>query len=139
MLLPAPDFLQELRMDVLEGLGLLGKLLLEPLDGRCLVRNEKLKLKNLLDRHSLLIILSRLIRQEIHAFTHWEALFQARVELGSRQGNRYTSLDMEGDHAVEEQVILALGNDFNFAALGNKNRELFHVGSDKVPDSIFGA
>ena len=49
-------------MDVLKGLRLLGELLLEPLNRRCLVRDKKIELEYLLNRHALLVILGRLVR-----------------------------------------------------------------------------
>ena len=64
-------------MDVLEGLGFSRELLSEPLDGRCFVENEKIDLKDLLDRHALLVILDRLLEQE---------------NIVSREGNRCSRL-----------------------------------------------
>ena len=62
VLLPAADLLEELRMELLERLRLPGELLLEPLDGRGLVGDEKLELQNLLHLHALLVILCYLVR-----------------------------------------------------------------------------
>ncbi len=43
MFLPAADLFEELGVNVLEGLGLFGELLLEPFNGGCLIGNEKLE------------------------------------------------------------------------------------------------
>jgi DNA helicase-2/ATP-dependent DNA helicase PcrA len=56
----------ELRLKLLEGLGLSDYLLFEPLDGRRLVGNEELELKNIADGHTLLVVLRYLLRKEIH-------------------------------------------------------------------------
>ena len=43
---------------------------------------------------------------------------------------------MEGNHAVEEQEVLALGNDFSLTIFGNENRELLQVCPNKVPNAL---
>ena len=42
---------------------------------------KELELKHLLDRHPFLVILGRLVRQEIHPVPRWKPLFKARVKL----------------------------------------------------------
>ena len=43
---------------------------------------------------------------------------------------------MEGDHAVEEQVVLPFGDDFGLASLGDEDRKLLQVSANEVPDSF---
>lgn len=74
VLLPAADLSEELWMNFLEGLWLPAELLLEPLYGRRLVDYENLELQNLLYGHAPLVVLSYLIRQEIHVIALREAL-----------------------------------------------------------------
>jgi hypothetical protein len=52
-----------------------------------------------------------LLRKEVHAVPLWEALSETSVELSSRERNVDTSSKMEGNHAIEEQVILTLCYD----------------------------
>ena len=46
---------------------------------------------------------------------------------------------MEGHHAVEEQVVLALGNDLSLSVVGNEHRKLSQVCTSEIPDAFFGA
>ena len=70
-------------MDILEGLRFFGEQLFKPLYSRRLVGDEKLKLEDLLDRHAFLVVLGRLVRQEIHTVARGETMFEAGIKLGS--------------------------------------------------------
>ena len=119
--------------------GFLDELLLEPLDGRGFVGDEELKLQNLPDGHALLVVLGHLLGQEVHAIPLGEPLDQPGVELSRGQRNGHAALDVEGHHAVEEQVVLTLGDDLGLAVLGDKDRKLLQVRADEVPDTFFGS
>ena len=137
MFLPAADLLDELRVDLLEGLGLLEQLLPKPLDGRRLVGDEELELQDLADGHALLVVLGDLVGEEVHPITLRETLLQPGVELRCGQRHGHAALDVEGHHAVEEQVVLPLGDDLGLAVLGDEDRKLLQVGADEIPDAIF--
>ena len=77
--------------------------------------------------------------QEIHAVTREETLFQSGVKLSSGQGNRHAALDVEGHHAVEEQVVLPFGNDLGLAVFETKTGSCFQMSADKIPDAVFGS
>ena len=109
-------------MKLLKGLGLLGELLFEPLDGRGLVGDEDLKLQDLPDRHALLVVLSHLFREEVHPVPLREPL-QPLIKLRRRQRHSHAALDVEGHHAVEQQIVLPLGDNLGLAILGHKDRE----------------
>ena len=63
------------------------------------------------------VVLRRLVREEVHAVALGEALLEPGVELGRRERDRHAALDVEGDHPVEEQVGLALGDPLDPAVL----------------------
>src|SRR5438093_13112765 len=111
MLLPATDLPEELGMEFLEGLWLLDELLLEPLDSRRFVYDEDGELQDLFDGHASFVVFGYLLGQEVHALALGETLAQPLVELRSRKRYGDATLDVEGNHAVEEQVVLALGDD----------------------------
>jgi hypothetical protein len=46
---------------------------------------------------------------------------------------------VESHHTVEEQVILALGDDLCLVVFGEEDRKLPQVGADEVPNAFFGA
>ena len=60
------------------------------------------------------------------------------VELSGGQGHGHAALDVEGDHAVEEQVVLALRDDLRLAVAGDEHRKLLQVGADEVPGALLG-
>ena len=126
-------------MDLLKGLRLPGELLVEPLNRRSLRQRRKARSCRIISLTVIrfLIIFGRLIGQEIHTFTQGKALFQTGVKLGGGQGNRDAALDMKGHHAVEEQVVLAFGDDFGLTVLGNEYGKLLEVSADEIPGAIF--
>ena len=46
---------------------------------------------------------------------------------------------MECDHAVKEEIVLPLGNDFGLPIFGNKDWKLFEMSPNKIPDTFFCA
>ena len=46
---------------------------------------------------------------------------------------------MEGDHAIEQQEVLALGDHLGAVVAGYEHRKLPQVGADEVPDALLGA
>jgi hypothetical protein len=56
------------------------------------------------------VVLGGLGGQEVYAVPLREALLEAGVELGGAQGHAEAALDVEGDHAVVEQVGLTFGH-----------------------------
>ena len=64
---------------------------------------------------------------------------RAGQEFADRQGHRHVAKDVEGDHAIEQQMRLALGDDLHPPLLGHEHGELAKVGTKKVPDSLLGA
>ncbi len=136
--LPAAKLFHKLRMEFLEGLRFLEELLFEPLNGRGFIRDEKLELQNLSNGHALSVVFGHLFRQKVHAVTLGKALDQPSVEFASGQRNGYATLNMKGNHPVEEQVVLTLGDNLGLAVFGNKYRKLLQVSANEVPDAGFG-
>ena len=124
-------------MEFLEGLWLSDDLLLEPLDGRRFIRYKKLKLQHFSDGHTFLVVFGHLVWQEVHAIPLGEPLGKPSIKLRCGHRNGYAALYVEGNHAVEEQIVLSLGNDLGLPILRNKNWQLFKVGPDEIPDSLF--
>src|SRR5690606_1406985 len=124
-------------MEFLEGLRLSSELLLEPLDGRSLVRNKELELQHLLYRHALPVVLRYLVRKEVHPVALREALSESGIEFRSGEGHHHPPSDMEGHHAVIEEVILPLGDNFSLPILGNEHGKLSQMSADEVPDPFF--
>ncbi len=136
VLFPAADFLEKLRMEFLERLRLPGELLLKPLDGRSFAGDEDLKLQQLPDGHSLFVVPGGLFGKEVHAVPLRKALNKPGIEFRRGQGNGDAALDMEGHHAVEEKVVVTLGDGLRLAVPGDEDRDLPEVGADEIPDAV---
>ena len=89
------------------------------------------------DGHALPVVLGHLVGEEVHPIPRRETLLQPGVELSRGQRHGHAALDVEGDHAVEEQVVLALGDDLGLAVLGDKDRKLPQVGANEIPNAFF--
>ena len=98
-----------------------------------------MKLHHLADGHALLVVFGHLLGEEVHPIPLGEPLGKPGIELSRGQRNGNASLNMEGHHAVEEQVVLALGDDLGLAVLRDEDRKLLQVSADEVPDTFFGA
>ena len=122
MLGPAANGFEKARVQLLEGLGLFGELLAEPLHGGRLVVDEEIELQHFFDGHALAIVLGDLIGEEIDAVAFGETLIEPSVKFGGREWDGDASLDMEGDHSIKEEVVLTFGNDFCMALIDYKNR-----------------
>ena len=74
-----------------------------------------------------------------HAVALGEAGGQPGVELGGGERHQDAALDVEGDHAIEQQEVLALGDHLCAVVPGHEHRKLPQVCADKVPDALVGA
>ena len=61
------------------------------------------------------------------------------MELGSGERHQDAALDVKGDHAIEQQGVLALGNHLRAVVPGHEHREMPQVGADEVPGALLGA
>ena len=136
--LPARDLAEELRVDILEALGLAVQLPLEPLNGGGFVDDEYFELDYLLRGQALLVVLDHLIGEEDHAVAFGEMAGQAGQEFSDRQGHRHVAKDVEGDHAIEQQMRLAFVDDLHPPLLGHEHGELPEMGAEKsqTPSSV---
>ena len=119
--------------------GFASQLPLQPLDGGGLVDDEDLELHHVLGRQALLVVLGDLFEEKDHAVAFGEAVGETGQELAERQGHGDVAQDMEGDHAVEQQMRLALVDDLHPPVLGHEHGQLAEMGAEKVPDSLLGA
>ena len=81
VLLPARDLADELRVNVLEALGLAAQLPFEPLDGGGFVDDEDLELHHVLGRKALSVVFGDLFEEENHAVAFGEAAGETGQEL----------------------------------------------------------
>ena len=126
-------------MQLLKGLRLLRERLLQPLDRARLVVDEQGQLQERLRGQPLAVVLGDLLRQEEHAVALGEARGESGVELGCGERHHDAALHVEGDHAIEQQEVLPLGDHLGLVILGDEHRKLAQVGAGEVPDAPFGA
>ena len=113
------------------------QLLIQP--GNCgfLIGHEQRELNLFyfsLDAGSIIFI--DLIRQEVHVVALEESLVQSFVEIGGIQRHRNALYDVVGNHAIEEQIGLAFGNNFNPFIANDNYRNIRQVLSNKIPRSL---
>ena len=104
-----------------------------------LVADEELELEELPGGQPSGVVLGDLLGQEVHAVAFWKPLAESGVELGGGERDRDAALDVEGDHAVEEQVALALGDHLGAALRADEHGEAPQVRADEVPGAVLGA
>ena len=136
VLQPAGELADETGVYLLEGLRLALELLAQPLDGGLLVADEEIELDQLAGGEASGVVLDDLFAQEEHAVAFGKSLAEPGVELGGRERDGDAALHVEGDHAVEEQVALAFGDDLGAAVGADEDREPPQVGADEVPGAV---
>ncbi len=111
------------------------KLATNPLNGTSFVTNEQLQLLNLSDFETFAIVFANLFREEVHPISLREALTQAGIEFRGGQGYTVSTLNMEGNHSVEEKITLPLSDDLSSTRLRDKDWDLMKMRPDKLPST----
>ena len=137
--LPARQLPDEVGVDVGERPRLAAQLPAQPADRRLLVVDEEVGLVQVPRPHPPAVVVGDLFGEEVHVVALREALGQPRVELRRREGDRHAALDVEGDHAVVEEVARAFDDRLGEAVAGDEDGEPAEVAPHEVPCALLAA
>jgi hypothetical protein len=112
-LIPSRDLLKKFWLNLLERLRFLFQIQPQPLNGTAFIGYKNGKLLNIRNLGTLCVIFMNLLGKKEHAVSFGISLPKARIEFRRRKWNDVASLNVERNHPVKQQVVLALRDNLS--------------------------